>query len=100
MMARRRTNLRGAPRVRREGEIRIAYGAVPNSFTYKGGFLPVHWVNGKMYGDTRSPRGLDRDAACAIAERRARAEAAQFRGDWDVRITKGCARGRKERSRR
>jgi hypothetical protein len=66
--------------------VRIQWYAVANGNAHVGGFLPVHDVNGRMYGDTWSGRAYDLDEAMARAEARARDEASQFVGDWDVTV--------------
>ena len=78
---------------RPDGEIRIAYGGIRNTNTHRGGFCPVVWKNGRQSGHTYCS-GYDLDDAC----RRARVDAlelkARYAGDWDIRLTDRCARGR------
>lgn len=86
---------------RPEGQIRIAYGAVPNTNTHRGGWCPVYWQNGRQHGDTYC-RGFDRDEACQRARVDAKSEIAHYAGDWDIRLTERCATGsrRHDRGRR
>ena len=75
--------------------IKIAYGAVPNANKVgggAGGFVPVIWENGRSHGGFTT-RGLDHETACLVAQARALELADKFVGDWNVKITKGCARG-------
>ena len=93
-MARRRIRL-GRP----DGQVRIAYGAVRNTNTHRGGFCPVFWNNGRQHGNTYC-RGLDRDQACQQARGAAREEVGRYAGDWDIRFTERCAADSKKSRRR
>lgn len=84
---------------RPEGQVRIAYGAVRNTNTYRGGFCPVYWNNGRQHGNTFC-RGFDRDEACRRARVDAREEVGRYAGDWDIRFTDSCASGSKKRKKR
>lgn len=91
MMPRRRIQLRGP-----DDQIRIAYGAIPNVNTHRGGFCPVYWNNRRQHGNTYCV-GYDRDVACRIARADAREEIGRYAGDWDIRFTDRCASGKKVR---
>jgi len=69
-----------------EDSITIVFGAVPNKYLLKGGYLPVIWINGRRQGDTYSSIGYDLDEAIELAETYAREEAEHYVGDWSVSI--------------
>lgn len=64
-------------------KIVIEFGAVPNSDTRRGGFMPAVWHNGRQTGDTYG-RGYDKEEAIRIAKKEALEEKSRFVGDWSV----------------
>jgi hypothetical protein len=90
-------------------EVRVAYGAIPNVNTDRGGFCPVYWTKvtepdgstsrAHQHGHTFC-RGYDREDACRIARTDAHEAASRYAGDWDIRITERCASGSKRKPRR
>lgn len=70
---------------RKDEEIHIEWGTVPNAKAYRGGWMPVIWVNGRQSGHTYG-RGYDRDEAELQAQAHALDESARYIGDWKVSI--------------
>ncbi len=68
-------------------DIRIEYGIVENGNTYKGGFLPVIYINGERSGNTYGT-GYDKTDALAVAHAMAIDENKRWIGDYVTAVIK------------
>lgn len=64
---------------------RIEYGAVPNTNTIRGGWVPMVWEDGRpVSGTFRTTSALDEGQARELAYTDARERASRYVGDWQI----------------